>query len=251
MANGIFTLLVANPKYLDSVDWESPSYYITVGCMVATHQIALFVVIWSVMFKYWQTSQQLGHILRATTAESHADRPKEQLERKLQENMSKSHPLMYSSDAILQMRLKRQHVKHRRLKVSGYIAVTVVSVTHGLVSALNERWQIENSNGINLGYTLVICVCDISNVVFYLLTLCMLASSVRLLREFANKHSMMGADRKTALLHMLMILILVVTTAINDFVLLGIWFSLLGKADVRVETQSDLFFAGRLVKSSG
>ena len=89
----------------------------------------------------------------------------------------------------------------------------------GLANGMNKFYRLQNKRATyKFEYAIIIGVCNLVNVIFYISVLCMLNSAFKRLRRFAEESSS-GSNKMTAGLHFLMIILLFLTTIVNDVIL--------------------------------
>ena len=87
----------------------------------------------------------------------------------------------------------------------------VMGIAHGL----DKYYRLKYKKGYKLECAVIIGVCSLISVIFYIGILCLLNSAVNKLKRFAEERSS-GSDKLTAGLHFTMIIVLFLSTLTND-----------------------------------
>ena len=64
LLDGIFVLRLFDSQNEAVYDWSKNFYYSIIGFSVGLHDLGIFLTVWFVTFKYWETSRQYSRMIR-------------------------------------------------------------------------------------------------------------------------------------------------------------------------------------------
>lgn len=208
---------------LDSVGqqdwWDSSLYNIFLAIFFLIHDLGMFWIIWFVTFKYWETSKQLARFFRSFQLKKELLSSNEHLGNSVQ---SQSFVESTGDSSIRNSTFKsmvKEHEKYRCYKWVGFTGVTLLGVARAVLTAYNESVQHNDNPGFYLGLAIGVFCCHLLILIFYFFALCMLTSSVRLLRRYFDDLSRLEANEKSFRLHFIMVAIFFFTNVALDIVL--------------------------------